>query len=169
MTEKVKKPTAKEVQEALAAKNDYWKGQTRYIKIDEGERIVLPEYVGTPYWCPEGLTREICKGIAKDAPYNPIWIVAPDAPVPAGQFNVSQSVAYTRATENHAQPSPPFDYRPPAYASDTQSGGPANFDGNMGGMDNPRTPEMEGEVPGERDEALAKFQQVLAAASANAA
>lgn len=159
-----KKPTQKELA-ALQEKHDFWVGQTRYKKVDEGQTRYFPDWVGTPFWAPEGLIREICKGV--DMQGEPIWLIAPDAPAPAGEF-AAESKSYTRATEDHSVPSPPYDYRPPAYASDTQSGGPANFHGNAGGPDNPRNPETEGEVPGEREDALAAFQAVLKQNAANA-
>lgn len=141
----------------------YWTGAVRYYKMDEGVKRILPEWVGTPYWAPEGLVREICKGITRAG--TPVWVVAPDAPHPRGQFQ--ESASHGRESENPAAPSPPYDYRPPAYASDTQSGGPANFDGNAGGRDNPRNPEVEGEVPGEYDEKLEDFRASLMSAAAS--
>ena len=62
--------------------------------------------------------------------------------------------------------SAPYDYRPPAYNSDTQSGGPSNFDGNMGGDNNPRIPELEGEVAGEYNKKLEDFKAQIADAGA---
>ena len=160
-TTRTKGPTKAELQ----AKHDFWAGQVRYYKTDEGIKRIFPEWVGTAYWCPEGLVRETCKGV--DMEGMPIWVITPDAPAPAGDF-ANNNATHSRATENPASPSPPYDYRPPAYASDTQSGGPANFHGNAGGLDNPRNPESEGEVPGELDDKLQQFKAQLDANAANA-
>lgn len=164
---KAKQPAVPEgpTKEELQAKHEFWSGQVRYYKVDEGERRYFPEWVGTPYWAPEGLTRQICKGITVDG--DPLWVIAPDAPAPAIEFARS-GTGHSRETENAAAPSPPYDYRPPAYASDTQSGGPANFHGNAGGLDNPRNPVAEGEIPGERDESLAAFKDMLQTNAENA-
>ena len=155
------KPTAAEIEAELRRKQAFWKGKVRYYKMDGGEKRIFPEWMGTPHWAPEGMVREICKNITVEG--NPIWVIAPNAPHPQGQFQAPAS--HSIHDENPAAPSPPYDYRPPAYASDTQSGGPANFDGNAGGNDNPRNPDVEGETPGEYDQKLMEFQKTLKGAA----
>lgn len=155
-----KKETAAQKKERLTKLHNYWKGQTRYIKMDEGVRRVFPEYAGQPYYAPDGLTRETCRGINENG--EPLWVITPDEPVPSDIAGVAKNM--NRAKSGHpAAPTPPFDFEVPAYASDTHSGGPANFDGNMGGSDNPRDPALEGEVPGQYEDAVEAFGAELAA------
>jgi len=141
-------------------------GSYRYVRHDvDGAVQILPEYMGTPYWCPEGMERQICTDLTEEG--KPVWTHCPDAPAPA----TLGAPATNRSSheDNPAAPTPPFDYKPPAYASDTQSGGPANFDGVAGGRDNPRDPRAEGEVPGQYQKELAEFREALEASVAETA
>ena len=147
-------------------KADKYLGTYRFIRHDpDGGNQIFPEYMGTPYWCPDGMTREICTDISAEG--KPVWTICPDAPAPN---NLGAPAANRSSHEdNPAAPTPPFDYKPPAYASDAQSGGPANFDGVAGGRDNPRDPRAEGEVPGQYQKELAEFRSALEASVAETA
>lgn len=142
-------------------------GRTRYKQIDEGQTVYHGDYMGTEYWCPENLTRERCVDMKpgvndRGEPIMvPVWVEVPDAPAPLSEFGPSGARA--SHNEDPAAAAPAFDWQPPAYASDTQSGGPANFHGNAGGPDNPRDPNNEGEVPGQYQAMLAEFREQLAA------
>ena len=122
----------------------YWLGRKRYYKEEEGERLVLPEYFGTDWYTVEGVKRVIC--VSLDDKNEPVWAPCPDEPVPVNQFHAITAEESSHMKNPAAAP-PPFDYRPPAYASDTHSGGPGNFDGFGGGDSNPRNPAAEGELP----------------------
>lgn len=151
-TAKQKKDLAEKEAE-LRRLQKHWKGQVRYIKVEDGQTLVFPDWVGTSYWHPEDLTRQVCKEVNMEG--KPEWIHAPNQPWP--QALAERPASHSRLDENPAAPSPPYDYLIPAYASDTQSGGPANFDGNAGGLDNPRDPRIEGEVPGEYEAQAAAY------------
>ena len=143
-----------------------WLGSYRYIHQDpDGGSQILPDYMGTPFWCPPGMSREICVDISEEG--KPVWAHCPDAPAPAGLG--SGAANRSSFDDNPAAPAPPFDYQPPAYASDTHSGGPANFDGQYGGANNPRDPRLEGETPGQYAKELASFKQALAESAAEVA
>ena len=149
--------------EARAKLVDAYKGLHRYYKIDEGERISLPEYMFNEWYTPEGIFREVCTGL--DDKNKPIWIRKDDAPAPKTAF-MPETNRKSESQLNPAAAMPPFDYQPPAYASDTESGGPSNFDDNAGGDDNPRNPLLEGEVPDQYKEALDEFREKLLALEA---
>ena len=148
-------PSPEQAAEARAAREDYWVGRVRYYKIEDGQRIIFPDYMGTSYYKMEGIEREICTRVNEDGSLN--WVHAPDAPVPPSFRQDSEEPVY----DNPVAPRPPYDFKPPAYASDTQSGGPHNFDGRGGAGDNPRDPVAEGEIPGEYQDKLKQFREQL--------
>ena len=153
--------------EKLAAREkleNYWKGRYRYFQVSEGQRYQLPAYMYTEWYTPEGIHREVCTGLEPHT-NEPIWMPAADAPAPRAAFDPDVSTKSV-SQQNPAAAMPPFDYVPPAYASDTQSGGPSNFDGEKGGDDNPRNPLLEGEVPNEYADAVAAFREQLLALEA---
>jgi hypothetical protein len=158
-----KKLTAIEKSRIREQLTEYWVGRFRYTQTEEdGVKVVLPEFLFTSWYIPEGIVREVCVALDKDN--MPIWQHAPDAPVPPEYF-IGNSQGEKRALfDDHpaAQP-PPFDYKPPAYARDTHSGGPHNFDGVGGAGDNPRNPDLEGEVPGQYQAQLDEYKTELLA------
>jgi hypothetical protein len=152
---------------AAAAERDslkeYWLGRQRYFKVEGDERVYFPEYMYHDWYTPDDVFREVC--VALNEHNAPVWRSKEDAPAPAEYFrgDGSGKSSYMSAPAAEA---PPFDYTPPAYASDRFSGGPSNFDQKMGGDDNPRNPLLEGEEPGryqaEMDEFKAKMDALKA-------
>lgn len=122
----------------------YWLGRMRYWKVEDGARRMVSPNMYTEWFTPEGIEREVC--VKLDSKNEPQWMAKPDAPPPPTAFNPDEA-GKSQATLNPAAEIPPFDYIPPAYNRDTHSGGPANFDGNAGGAENPRNPLLEGEYP----------------------
>lgn len=153
----VKKPTAAEKAALKEQKEAYYKGRYRYYTVEDGVKTILPDYMATPYYKSEGLEREICYGL--DENLEPMWKLCADAPHPARRFGAEDNGPLPN--ESLVAPPPPFDYQPPAYASDQFSGGPANFDGAAGGMNNPRNPLLEGEIPEQYQASLATFREEL--------
>lgn len=146
----------------LKAKADFWKGKYRYLRYENGQWVKFPGFVGTAFYTDpdQKLRRQVCSGL-NDAQTALKWVDMPDAPETPRDFTVQKAKP---VDEKHLiEPTPPFDWRPPSYNSDTHSGGPANFDGYGGGADNPRNPELEGEVQGEHQSRLEAFQAEVAA------
>lgn len=156
----VKEKTTVEIAQERADLEAAWKGRLRYFARVEGTRTQMPETLYTEWYAPEGVEREVCVGL--DDKNKPIWMPKPDAPVPPNTFETNTS-AQSLHEKSPAAHTPTFDYIPPAYNSDTESGGPANFDGNAGGDNNPRNPLLEGEVADEYKAELDKYKAKLKA------
>lgn len=137
----------------------HWLGRCRYFQTIGNDRVQVPEYMFTEWYTPEGVHREVCVGLTPEG--KPKWMPKPDGPPPRGTFS-NMTADKSEWEKNPAADMPNFDYVPPAYDSDTHSGGPANFDGNAGGDNNPRNPALEGEVPNHYAEQLAEYQARLA-------
>ena len=142
----------------------YWLGRFRYFTMtgtgDNRTKTQMPEYLYTEWYAPEGVTREVC--IELDKNNNPVWVKKEDAPPPPRAFDADVAQP-SQHDLNPAAHQPTFDYTPPAYNSDTSSGGPSNFDGNAGGDNNPRNPLLEGEVPEQYKELLKEHVDKLEA------
>lgn len=149
---------------AIAAERDrlekYWLGKLRYYSMRDGDRLQLPDYMYTEWYLPEGITREVC--VSLDSQNEPMWIPKENAPAPRGTFDPNTNTK-SQWELNPTAEMPEFDYTPPAYNSDTHSGGPANFDGQKGGDDNPRNPLLEGETSGQYEAEIADYKARLTA------
>lgn len=142
---------------------DYWIGQHRYFKYDEGVLIELPPYLFNDWYKGEddSIVRKTCVHVKDDGEL--VWKEnVPDAPVPRENFS-DYSDNSSSHSDNPAAVTPMFDYVPPAYNRDENSGGPANFDGEMGGDDNPRNPEIEGEIVDQYKKEVAAFREAMKA------
>ena len=155
--------TTVELAEERALLEKAWLGRLRYWAMVDGTRTQMPEFMYTEWYLPPGVEREVC--VKLDDKNKPVWMPKPDTPAPPNTFDPNTS-SKSQHDINPAAAQPSFDYIPPAYNSDTQSGGPANFDGNAGGDDNPRNPLLEGEVPDQYKEQLDEYKAKLEALEA---
>lgn len=159
----VKQDPAVEQAAAREKLEQYWLGKCRYFAEQDGDRIPLPDTMYTEWFTPDGVEREVCIGL--DEKNEPIWMPKPDGPPPSNSFDPN-TANKSQHDLNPAAHQPTFDYIPPTYNSDTQSGGPSNFDGNAGGDDNPRNPLLEGETPDQYKEVLEEYKAKLDALEA---
>lgn len=158
-----KKETAVEKAAAREKLEKYWLGKYRYSSKIDGVWTQVPDYLYTEWYLPEDTKREVC--IELDDNNKPVWMDKPNAPAPPTTFD-GMTKNESQHDLNPAAAQPSFDYIPPAYNSDTQSGGPSNFDGQAGGDENPRNPALEGERENHYADELAQYKERLEALEA---
>ena len=150
------------VEVSLEQLRKHYIGTIRGIRREsEGANQIIPAFMMNPYFTPEGITKQVCVDIDL-VTGQPIWKDTVDEPAPPGAYMQSDQNISSH-TDMPAAFTPPYDYRPPAHASDTQSGGPANFDGNGGGNNNPRNPVLEGETADQYKKEVAEYREQMLA------